>query len=77
MPRTWSYRKREIVINEVKPKGIPPAVIAYLFLSIAMLSIIGGLTVYTVAHPAIEPVIVGLHSDSYRTVNPGAAWAPH
>jgi len=77
MPRTWSYRKREIVINEVKPKGIPPAAIAYLFLSIAMLSIIGGLTIYTVTHPAVEPVIVGPHSDSYRTVNPGAASVGH
>jgi hypothetical protein len=77
MPRTWSYRKREIIINEVKPKGVPPAAMAYLFLSIAIISIVMGLTVYTVGHPLSEPVIVGIHSDSYQTVNPNAPAAAH
>lgn len=77
MPRTWSYRKREIVINEAKPKGVPPAAMAYLVLSLIILSFVVGLTVYTVRNPLAEPVIIGPHSDSYQTVSPAASSAAH
>jgi hypothetical protein len=77
MPRTWSYRKREIVVNEVKPKGTPPAAVAYLILSVIMVTIVVGLAVYTVGHPMAAPVIVGPHSDSYQTVDPDLGPAAH
>ncbi|MDR3709067.1 MAG: hypothetical protein P4L33_12270 [Capsulimonadaceae bacterium] len=71
MARTWSYRKREIVINEVHPRGVPAAAVAMIAFGIVMIATVLGFTVYATEHQAPEPVIVGLHSDSYRTQAPG------
>jgi hypothetical protein len=70
MARTWSYRKRDIVINEEKPKGIPPPAIAYLLLSIVMLTIVFSTAYYFTKHQEPDVVIVGPKSDSYKTVAP-------
>lgn len=70
MARTWSYRKREIVINEEKPKGVPPAAWAYLFLSVVLLSIVLSTAIYFTRHQQADVVIVGPKSDSYKTTTP-------
>ncbi|HEY3329065.1 MAG TPA: hypothetical protein VGK19_03510 [Capsulimonadaceae bacterium] len=70
MARTWSYRKREIVINEVKPKGVPPVAIAFLLLSVTLLTIVLSTAIYFTRHQQPDPVITGPKSDSYRTKTP-------
>ncbi len=70
MARTWSYRKRDIVINEEKPKGMPPVVVAYLLLSIVMLTIVFSTAYYFTKTQQPDVVIVGPKSESYKTVAP-------
>ena len=73
MARTWSYRKREIILGVPPPRGIPAAGAALIAFSLAMIGGVLGFAVYATRHQPAEPVIVGPHSDSYRTVAPPAS----